>query len=106
MYVCFVLISNNRLDLIPYIADELKSIISNKTKSYDGVVYSNEDIDKDILLKLSDGLSSKFDSKISLTYKKSDFNGIKVDVDGLGVEIDFSKNRINSQIVEYILQAI
>jgi F-type H+-transporting ATPase subunit delta len=56
--------------------------------------------------ELSDGLSKKFDSKISLSYVKDDFNGIKVDVQDLGIEINFSKSRINSQMIEHIVKAI
>ena len=55
---------------------------------------------------LSAGLSKKFDSKISLHAVKNDFNGIKVDVEGLGIEINFSKDRIDSQIIEHIIKAI
>ena len=56
--------------------------------------------------ELSSGLSKKFDSTISLSYVKTDFDGIKVDVVDLGIEIDFSKTRINSQIIEHIVKAI
>ena len=101
-----ILVSNDRIDTIPYIADEIKSYIADATKTYSGIVYSSDDIDGSILSKLSEGLGKKFDSNIDLSYKKSDFDGIKVDVDGLGVEINFSKDRINKQIVEHILQAI
>jgi len=38
--------------------------------------------------------------------QKYDFDGIKVDVDGLGVEISFSRSRISDQIVDHILKAI
>jgi F-type H+-transporting ATPase subunit delta len=37
---------------------------------------------------------------------KNDFNGIKVAVEGLGIEINFSKDRIDSQIIEHIIKAI
>ena len=55
---------------------------------------------------LSNGLSKKFDSSISLSFVKNDFNGIKVGIEDLGVEINFSKSRINSQMIEHIVKAI
>ena len=55
---------------------------------------------------LSSGLSKKFDSTISLNFVKNDFNGIKVTVEGLGIEINFSKDRIDNQIIQHIIKAI
>ena len=56
--------------------------------------------------ELSSSLSKKFDLNISLEFVENDFNGIKVDVEDLGVEINFSKSRINSQMIEHIIKAI
>ncbi len=101
-----LLIENNRLNIIPAIAEEMRKDLAVSNKTYTGIVYSNSDIDEKVLNDLSAGLSTKFDSKISLEYMKNDFDGIKVNVDDLGVEINFSKERINSQIIEHIVKAI
>lgn len=101
-----LLVQKDRIALISDITTVLKKYIADRNKNYVGVVYSDSDIDQKILNELADGLSKKFDSTISLRFQKSDFDGIKVDVDGLGIEIGFSKSRINKQIVEHILKAI
>ena len=101
-----LLVEHNRLNIIPAIAEVMRKDIANTTKTYIGTVYSDSDIDTKVLEDLSSGLSSKFDSKISLDFIKNDFNGIKVNVEDLGVEINFSKTRINSQIIEHIVKAI
>lgn len=101
-----LLIENKRINLIPAIAKGLEKDIANSTKSYNGLISSDSDINDSVLKELSDGLGKKFDSTISLTFVKNDFNGIKVEVEGLGVEINFSKDRINSQIIEHIIKAI
>ena len=101
-----LIVENGRIELIPDIANELNKIISKKKKSYKGIVYSDSDIDSKVLGDLEKGLGKKFDSKISLSFNKGDFDGIKVDVEDLGIEISFSKSRINNQIVEHILKAI
>ena len=101
-----LLVENKRIDIIPAIAKELKKDIANSTKTYAGVIYSDSDIDSKVTQELSAGLSKKFDSTISLTFVKNDFNGIKVEVEGLGIEINFSKDRIDSQIIEHIIKAI
>ena len=101
-----LLVENNRINIIPAIANEMKKDLASSTKTYSGVVYSDSDIDAKVIQDLSDGLGKKFDSSISLDFVKNDFNGIKVDVEDLGIEINFSKTRINSQIIEHIVKAI
>lgn len=101
-----LLVENKRINIIPAIAQELRKKIASTTKTYSGVVYSDSDISEKTMQELSDGLSKKFDSTISLSYVKDNFNGIKVDVADLGIEINFSKSRINSQIIEHIVKAI
>jgi F-type H+-transporting ATPase subunit delta len=101
-----LLVENKRISIIPAIAKELRKKIASTTKTYSGTVYSDTKITDKTMQELSDGLSKKFDSKISLSYVKDDFNGIKVDVQDLGIEINFSKSRINSQMIEHIVKAI
>jgi len=101
-----LLVENKRINIIPAIADELKKGIANSTKTYDGVIYSNSQIDDKVTSELANGLSKKFGSTITLAFCQSDFNGIKVEVEGLGIEINFSKDRIDSQIIEHIIKAI
>lgn len=101
-----LLAEHRRMGIIPAIARELDKNVADTTKTYEGVVYSDSDIDEKTMGELSDGLSKRFDASISLKSVKDDFNGIKVGVDGLGVEINFSKDRIDSQIIEHIIKAI
>jgi F-type H+-transporting ATPase subunit delta len=101
-----LLAEHNRINIIPAIAEVMRKDIARTAKNYDGIVCSDSDIDAKVLADLSSGLSKKFDSNISLEFIKNDFNGIKVDVQDLGIEINFSKSRINSQIVEHIIKAI
>ena len=101
-----LLVENKRVSIIPAIAKELKKDIAKTTKTYEGVIYSDSDIDTKVIDELGKGLSKKFDSTISFSFVKNDFNGIKVEVEGLGIEINFSKDRIDSQIIEHIIKAI
>ncbi len=101
-----LLVENKRINIIPAMAIELVKDVANSTKTYDGVISSNSDIDAKVVAELSGGLSKKFDSNITLTSIKNDFNGIKVEVEGLGIEINFSKDRIDSQFIEHIIKAI
>ena len=101
-----LLVENKRINIIPAMAIELIKDVANSTKTYGGLISSNSDIDAKVVAELSGGLSRKFDSNITLTSIKNDFNGIKVEVEGLGIEINFSKDRIDSQLIEHIIKAI
>ena len=101
-----ILVENNRINIIPALAEGMRKDMANTSKTYSGVVHSDSSIDAKVMQDLSNGLSKKFDSNISLKFIKDDFNGIKVDVEDLGVEINFSKTRINNQIIEHIVKAI
>ena len=101
-----LLAEHNRINIIPAIAEVLRKDVAATSKNFSGTIYSDSDIDSKVLADLSTGLGKRFDSNISLEFIKNDFNGIKVDVQDLGVEINFSKSRINSQIVEHIIKAI
>lgn len=101
-----LLVENKRIGIIPAIAQELKKEIARMKKSYTGVVFSDTQISESTMSELSGNLGKKFDSTIDLTFIKNDFNGIKVEVEGLGIEIDFSKDRIDRQVIEHIIKAI
>jgi len=101
-----LLVQNGRVAVIPAIAKELKKAIARQNKSYTGAVYSNSGIDAKTLEGLSAGLGKKVDASIALEFVQTDFNGIKLEVEDLGIEINFSKSRMDMQLVEHILKAI
>lgn len=101
-----LLAANDRLTLIPTIAKELKYQISLKSNSYEGEVISNFEISKEQITKLEENFSKKFSANIKLKTEVSDYPGIKIQLDDLGVEVSFSLDRLKSQMVEHILKAI
>ncbi len=101
-----LLVENGRVNIIPAIASELSKEISRMSKNYSGKIYSDSAIDAKTLAGIGKGLSKKLGATISLEMIRNDFDGIKVEVEDLGVEINFSKNRLNTQLIEHILKAI
>lgn len=101
-----LLVENGRVTIIPALAEELRKEIARMNKRYSGVVYSNSEMDASALEGLATGLGKRVDATISLDFVKSDFDGIKVEVSDLGIEIDFSKSRANKQLIEHISKAI
>jgi F-type H+-transporting ATPase subunit delta len=63
-------------------------------------------LSSDKIAQIAENLSKKFDTTIELEAKKSDYNGIKVEVESLGVEIGLSTDRLKAQLAEHILKAI
>jgi len=97
---------NGRLPLIPAIAKDLKRQIASKKRVYNGRIYSISEIKQDSIDEIARDLGKKMGASISLQFVPSNSDGIRVVVDDLNVEIDFSKSRLNAQIVEHILKAI
>lgn len=98
--------SKKRLEIIPFIVAELKTKIAALENSYEGVVYTNNALSDDYINSIAAQFSKKFDVKLSLTQNVCDYDGIKVDIDGLGCEVAFSKERLKSQMIEHILKAV
>ena len=95
-----------RLSLLPLIANELNVQIAKMNNNYVGVVYTNQELSNDYISSIEEQFSKKFDVKLSLSQNIGDYDGIKVDIDGLGVEISFSKDRLKSQLIDHILKAV
>ncbi len=95
-----------RLNLLPNIASELNEEIAKLQNVYTGIVYTNENLSDDYVKSIEEKFSAKFNVSLSLSQNVCDYDGIKVDIDGLGVEISFSKERLRSQLIDHILKAV
>ena len=73
---------------------------------YKGFVYSKKEISKDEITELEKSCSRRFKCKVDLNFVQNNYNGIKVDLCDLGVEISFSIDRLKEKMSEYILKAI
>ncbi len=98
--------TNKRLDLIPAMVKELDGQIARMNNTYTGVVYTNKKLSAKYVSSIETQFSKKFDVKLSLSQDVCDYDGIKVDIDSLGVEISFSKERLKSQMINHILKAV
>jgi len=97
---------NKRLDIIPSIVEELENQLSIINNDYTGVIYTNKKLKAADIKSIEGQFSKKFEVNLSLKQDVCDYDGIKVDIDGLGVEISFSKDRLRTQMIEHILKAV
>jgi len=101
-----ILGENKRLDLIPAIAKVLNADLQKVSNEYDGVLSSKETLDAAALSKLEKTLKKYTGSTIKLTQEKSDLDGLRVSVDDLGIEVNFSKERVKEQLIDFIKKSL
>ncbi|MCR4941836.1 MAG: F0F1 ATP synthase subunit delta [Campylobacter sp.] len=97
---------NKKLALIPSICDELKTQKSIIENIYIGEIRGGLNLSDADITSLSDKFSKKFNSNIKLINTNDDYNGIKIELKDLGIEVSFSVDRLKAQLSEYILKAI
>ena len=98
--------ANKRLELIPQILVEINKQQAALDNSYEGEVYGNFNFSADQMSALEDKFSKRFNAIIKLDSQKSEYNGIKIELNDLGVEASFSVDRLKAQMSEHILKAI
>jgi len=101
-----ILGENDRLDLIPIIAKILNQELQKEKNEYEGVVTSSNELGETELAQLENSLKTYTGSTIKLTQQKSDLDGIKVTVDDLGIEVNFSKQRVKEQLIDFITKSL
>jgi len=101
-----VLGENKRLDLIPAITKVLNTDQQRVSNEYEGVLKSTSSLDQAALADLEKTLEKYTGSKIKLTQEKSDIEGLRVSVDDLGIEVNFSKQRVKEQLIDFIKKSL
>ena len=97
---------NKRLDLIPVITKVLNKEQQNASNQYEGVLQSASSFTKEDIANLEKTLQKYTGSVIKLREEKSDLNGVRVSVDDLGIEVNFSKQRVKEQLIDFIKKSL
>lgn len=101
-----LLAEKNRFGVIPYICTALEHENALLKNEYLGTIYSNSNLSDVEVTALEAQFSKKFNSTIKLVQKNSSNDGVKVEISGLGIEIGFSREKIQAQLLSHILKAI
>lgn len=101
-----LLADNKRLAIIPAIVNEIELELSILNNSFKGIIYTNKELDKSDVDTINVQFSQKFQVDLELTQNICDYDGVKVSIDGLGVEVGFAKSRLKSQMIDHILKAV
>ena len=101
-----ILGENGRLELIPVITKVLNSDQQRIANEYEGVLRSTATLDEEALSKLENTLKEYTGSTIKLTQETTDLEGLRVSVDDLGIEVNFSKQRVKEQLIDFIKKSL
>jgi len=101
-----VLGENKRLDLIPAITKVLNTDQQRVSNEYEGVLKSTSSLDESVLTNLENTLKKYTGSTIKLRQETSDLEGLRVSVDDLGIEVNFSKQRVKEQLIDFIKKSL
>ncbi len=101
-----ILGENDRLNLIPTIAKSLNQELQKESNNYSGIVTSRNELNSSEIEELENSLKSYTGSTIKLTQRESNLDGIKVTVDDLGIEVNFSKQRVKEQLIDFITKSL
>lgn len=101
-----ILGENGRLDLIPAIAKVLNADLQKESNQYEGILKSKETLGDKELSELEATLKKYTGSTIKLIQEKTDLDGLRVSVDDLGIEVNFSKQRIKEQLIDFIKKSL
>jgi F-type H+-transporting ATPase subunit delta len=101
-----LLVEKNRLTALPYIVKEAKAAIAGKQSVYNGALDAKKPLDASKLEGLGAALAKRLGAQVKLTQSDKIYDGVRVAIDDLGVEVDFSKARIGSQVLSHILRGL
>ncbi len=96
---------HDRLSLIPHIADKLNAQIQKESNLYRGVIKAKEQLSEEKIKQLEDTLKRYTGSSINLSQEESELDGLRVDVEDLGIEVNFSKERVKEQLIDFVMKS-
>jgi len=101
-----ILGENKRLSLIPVISTIVNAQIQKELNEYSGIIKSRESLDEASIGELEDTLKRYTGSTIKLTQEDSTLDGLRVEVEDLGIEVNFSKERVKEQLIDFIKKSL
>ncbi|RDU63164.1 F0F1 ATP synthase subunit delta [Helicobacter sp. MIT 14-3879] len=100
-----LLSQKNRLNEIPNIYDELSSHVRSQNNEFELMVSSSFELDSKDLEHIKTTMENKLKTSLYVTQKRTEIDGIKLFVDGIGIETSFLKNNFSNNIKNHILKA-
>lgn len=101
-----ILSFSQKLDLIPHIYKQYKKELSRHLGRYVAVLESDETLKQVEVKELMFKLEKNLGVGLELEFKKTNYNGVRVKIDDLGLRVGFSQSDIKSELLAHILRGI
>ncbi|RDU63450.1 F0F1 ATP synthase subunit delta [Helicobacter didelphidarum] len=102
-----LLVKNDRILLLPFIASELKKIINSKRNIYEAILSFRESVSEDSIRVIQEKLGKKLGVVLNIAQKlDNSFDGIYLEIPELGIEVAFLKDKFTQELQNFILKAI
>lgn len=101
-----LILENKRIEVLPYLYEELQQFLNEKNKVYQGVIYAKEMLDSESITRIQNKLAKHLNVTLELSCQETQRDEIALVVHGLGVEISFSNQRFLENLKYHILKAI
>ncbi len=101
-----LLLKAKRVEIIPAVAEEIREFLAAKSGKATGTVTASFDVDNADMQEIAKVLGSKLQRELELSFTKTDaahFNGIKVEIEDLGVEVEINKDALKKSVIAHIL---
>jgi F-type H+-transporting ATPase subunit delta len=95
-----------RLELLPAVVGIIDREIKSVENHYSGTVEADEELPEEKIESLEQILSRYSGAKIDLKQTENRCDGLKVAVDDLGLELNVSRARIKSELLDFIQRAL
>jgi len=106
LHLLEVMNEKGRLSLLPELADILDKELKRLSQRYSGTIEADEKLSKEKIKSLESVLSRYSGATIVLKQSSRDYDGLKVSVEDLGLELNLSKTRIKSELLDFIQRAL
>ena len=101
-----IMSENGRLDLVPELASILEYERKLASKSFVGKIESDATLADEDIKRLEKRLSEYSGAKIVLEKGAQREDGLRVEVEDLGIELSYSKERVKADLLAFIQQAL
>jgi len=101
-----VMNEKGRLGLIGDLTDILAYESKKQSNRFEGTVEADEALPKEELKRLEEVLAKYSGAKIKLKQTSKSGDGLRVSVEDLGLELNFSKTRVKSDLLDFIQRAL
>lgn len=101
-----LLVVNHRLTMLPSICSAIQTYVNEQDKKYLGLLFLNKRIESKTLEEIAQNLSRRLGVGLILQQVVINFEGIRLVINDLNLEISFSRDNFLNSLRHHILKAI